>query len=72
MGSFRFIHAADLHLDSPFVGISGLTDSLRLYIQDSTFRRWTVWFSLPWNSTSILLSLAATYMTAPISHFEPN
>lgn len=38
MASFRFIHAADLHLDSPFIGISGLDDSLRTFVQDSTFR----------------------------------
>ncbi|ANA78641.1 DNA repair exonuclease [Paenibacillus glucanolyticus] len=38
MASFRFIHTADLHLDSPFIGISGLDDSLRSFVQDSTFR----------------------------------
>lgn len=38
MVSFRFIHAADLHLDSPFIGISGLDDDLRSFIQESTFR----------------------------------
>lgn len=38
MASFRFIHAADLHLDSPFIGISGLDDSLRSFVQESTFR----------------------------------
>lgn len=34
---FRFIHAADLHLDSPFAGLSGLTDTMRKYLQQSTF-----------------------------------
>ncbi|MGM1046951.1 MAG: metallophosphoesterase family protein [Bacillota bacterium] len=34
---FRFIHAADLHLDSPFAGMSGLTDRVRKYLQQSTF-----------------------------------
>ena len=38
MASFRFMHAADLHLDSPFIGISGLDDTLRSYVQESTFR----------------------------------
>lgn len=38
MASFRFIHAADLHLDSPFIGISGLDDDLRSFVQESTFR----------------------------------
>lgn len=34
---FRFIHAADLHLDSPFAGMSGLTDHVRKHLQQSTF-----------------------------------
>lgn len=34
---FRFIHAADLHLDSPFAGMSGLTDRIRKHLQQSTF-----------------------------------
>lgn len=38
MASFRFIHAADLHLDSPFIGLRGLDDGMRSFIQDSTFR----------------------------------
>lgn len=38
MASFRFIHAADLHLDSPFIGISGLDEDLRSFVQESTFR----------------------------------
>lgn len=34
---FRFIHAADLHLDSPFAGMSGVPDQLRQHLQQSTF-----------------------------------
>lgn len=34
---FRFIHAADLHLDSPFAGMSGVPDKLRQHLQQSTF-----------------------------------
>lgn len=34
---FRFIHAADLHLDSPFRGLSGLPDGLRERVKASTF-----------------------------------
>lgn len=34
---FRFIHAADLHLDTPFTGMTGIPDRLRSYLQDSTF-----------------------------------
>lgn len=37
MPSFRFIHAADLHLDTPFTGMSGLPDRLRRHLQGSTF-----------------------------------
>lgn len=34
---FRFIHAADLHLDTPFSGMSGVPEQLRQYLQGSTF-----------------------------------
>ncbi|AJS59405.1 metallophosphoesterase family protein [Paenibacillus sp. IHBB 10380] len=34
---FRFIHTADLHLDSLFAGMKGLSDSLRHHLRESTF-----------------------------------
>ncbi|MEF2965502.1 DNA repair exonuclease [Paenibacillus sp. M1] len=37
MSAFRFIHAADLHLDTPFTGMSALPDRLRRHLQESTF-----------------------------------
>lgn len=37
MHPFRFIHAADLHLDTPFTGMTGVPDRLRSYLQESTF-----------------------------------
>ncbi|WP_159887171.1 metallophosphoesterase family protein [Paenibacillus puerhi] len=37
MRAFRFIHAADLHLDSPFKGLAGLPDAVRAELRDSTF-----------------------------------
>ncbi|MNO37609.1 putative metallophosphoesterase YhaO [compost metagenome] len=37
MTSFRFIHTADLHLDTPFAGMSGIHDRLRRHLQESTF-----------------------------------
>ncbi|RAV08460.1 metallophosphoesterase family protein [Paenibacillus contaminans] len=37
MPAFRFIHAADLHLDSPFRGMAGLPDSIRETVRRSTF-----------------------------------
>jgi exonuclease SbcD len=33
----RFIHAADLHLDTPFKGLTGLPNRLRTRIRESTF-----------------------------------
>jgi len=38
MGSFRFLHAADLHLDSPFRGLSEIPKSVREVIRSSTFQ----------------------------------
>ncbi|WP_409345794.1 exonuclease SbcCD subunit D [Paenibacillus sp. MBLB4367] len=37
MPAFRFIHAADLHLDSPFRGMAGLPDAVRDTVRRSTF-----------------------------------
>lgn len=38
MTSFRFVHAADLHLDSPFIGIGGrVPESVLRRLRDSTF-----------------------------------
>jgi len=34
---FRFLHAADLHLDSPFRGMSALPSVIRNRIVESTF-----------------------------------
>jgi exonuclease SbcD len=34
---FRFIHAADLHLDSKFAGMKGLSDPIRQHVRESTF-----------------------------------
>ncbi|WP_158289348.1 metallophosphoesterase family protein [Paenibacillus flagellatus] len=37
MKPFRFIHAADLHLDSPFKGLSALPSAVRDTVRESTF-----------------------------------
>ncbi len=37
MTPFRFIHTADLHLDSKFAGMKGLSDSIRQHLRESTF-----------------------------------
>lgn len=37
MKAFRFIHAADLHLDSPYRGIAGLPDRLREQVRTAAF-----------------------------------
>lgn len=34
---FRFIHVADLHLDSLFIGMSGIPHEMRTFLQNSTF-----------------------------------
>ncbi|MDF2814932.1 MAG: repair exonuclease [Paenibacillus sp.] len=38
MRAFRFMHAADLHLDSPFKGLSSLPQLIRETIRESTFQ----------------------------------
>lgn len=38
MEAFRFIHAADLHLDSPFAGLTHLPEAVRRRVRQSTFR----------------------------------
>ncbi|MRN52767.1 metallophosphoesterase family protein [Paenibacillus monticola] len=34
---FRFLHAADLHLDSRFIGLAHIPPSVRSYLKESTF-----------------------------------
>ncbi|AYC30177.1 metallophosphoesterase family protein [Paenisporosarcina cavernae] len=41
MSSIRFFHAADLHLDSPFKGISNLPHKLHQTLRNSTFDAYT-------------------------------
>jgi DNA repair exonuclease SbcCD nuclease subunit len=38
MKPFRFIHTADLHLDSPFKGLSEVSPALQTIMQEATFR----------------------------------
>ncbi|CAM3515936.1 metallophosphoesterase family protein [Marinicrinis lubricantis] len=40
MGSFSFLHAADLHLDSPFKGLRQSTPRLREELIRASFRAW--------------------------------
>ena len=37
MRPFRFLHAADLHLDSPFRGLDALPERVRDTVRESTF-----------------------------------
>ena len=37
VSTIRFIHTADLHLDSPFKGMTGLPMERLNYLRDSTF-----------------------------------
>ncbi|HEX7055614.1 MAG TPA: DNA repair exonuclease [Bacilli bacterium] len=37
MNAFRFLHCADLHLDTPFKGMSAVPDAIRQAIKNSTF-----------------------------------
>ncbi|MBU8905442.1 metallophosphoesterase family protein [Desertibacillus haloalkaliphilus] len=41
MADLQFIHAADLHLDSPFQGLSHLPERIFRRVQDSTFTSFT-------------------------------
>lgn len=38
MSSLRFIHAADLHLDSPFTGIRSINEAISRQLCDATFK----------------------------------
>lgn len=37
---FRFLHAADLHLDTPFVGIGKVSEELATALRDASLRAW--------------------------------
>ncbi|MFO8031876.1 MAG: metallophosphoesterase, partial [Desulfohalobiaceae bacterium] len=38
MASFRFVHAADLHLDAPFQGLSQMSSELGQRLRQATFQ----------------------------------
>ena len=38
MRKFSFIHTADLHLDSPFKGISEISEEISLELTEATFK----------------------------------
>jgi DNA repair exonuclease SbcCD nuclease subunit len=37
MKAFRFLHTADLHLDSPFIGMAAIPEGIRDHLRQSTF-----------------------------------
>jgi len=39
-GSFRFVHAADLHLDTPFQGIAGPAPGVAQALQEASLQAW--------------------------------
>lgn len=41
MSEIRFLHIADLHLDSPFVGLSSIPENRWIDIRESTFKAFT-------------------------------
>lgn len=38
--AFRFLHAADLHLDTPFVGIGRVAEEIAAELRDASLRAW--------------------------------
>ncbi|MDO9406777.1 DNA repair exonuclease [Patulibacter sp.] len=40
MPSFRFLHAADLHLDTPFAGLGRVAPHVRRALQDASLQAW--------------------------------
>lgn len=58
MNSIKFIHAADLHLDSPFVGLKHMPSKLFKRVRESTFRSFAkiIQFAIEEKVDFILLS----------------
>ncbi|MCM3411329.1 hypothetical protein [Metabacillus litoralis] len=46
MSSIKFIHAADLHLDSPFIGLKHMPSNLFERVRESTFLAFSRMISL--------------------------
>jgi exonuclease SbcD len=57
-GSFRFIHAADLHLDTPFQGIAGPAPTVALALQEASLQAWDNLVSLTLEREAALLVIA--------------
>ena len=58
MRSFTFVHAADLHLDSPFVGVTAQAPELSSLLRESTFRAFDALVDLCIREEALFLIIA--------------
>lgn len=57
-GSFRFVHAADLHLDTPFQGIAGPAPGVVQALQEASLQAWDNLVTLTIESEAAFLLIA--------------
>lgn len=67
---FRFLHTADLHLDSRFAGLAHISPAIRAYLRESTFAAPGGLSALRSKRTLILLSLVEMYTMFQMLHYR--
>lgn len=58
MGTFRFVHAADLHLDTPFEGIGRVAPQIAEALRDASLNAWDALVRLTIDRDAAFLLLA--------------
>ena len=58
MSRFTFVHAADLHLDTPFEALSGVPDHVAVALRDASLDAWAALVDLTIERSAVCLLLA--------------
>lgn len=72
MPTIRFLHTADLHLDTPFKGLTQFPDEQLKWLRESTFQAFTNFIRYAVEKSQILSSLLVTFMTGSIGVYARN
>lgn len=63
--SFRFVHAADLHLDTPFSGLGAVSPALQETLRDASLEAWDALVTLTIEQKAAFLLLAGDIYDGP-------
>ena len=68
---FRFVHAADLHLDTPFTGLARVDDTVAQALRDASLSAWDALVDLAIEEQAAFLLLAGDIYDGPSRGLRP-